>query len=64
MATYKEQRDELLAFCKNAPVSSGVCCCGDDMGKHSDEHTPVDQWDYAIQCFERDFAKSDAEEKK
>lgn len=33
----------------NAPVASGVCCCGDSMENHADPmscgHIPVDMWD-------------------
>lgn len=43
---------EFLDFIKNAPVSSGTCCCGNDMEKHPDPmscgHTPVDRWDYSL----------------
>lgn len=49
-----EQRN-LRAFVdwvRNAPVSSGVCCCGDDMDRHGDPmacgHSPVDEWDYTL----------------
>jgi hypothetical protein len=46
------QRDNLLEFIKRAPVSSGVCCCGDSMEKHSSvDHTPVDMWDHAVLSF-------------
>lgn len=43
---------EFVEFVKNAPVSSGVCCCGEDMATHSESmysgHTPVDQWHYSL----------------
>lgn len=53
----REERDKLLEFATQvynlvdmAPVSTGVCCCGDDMGGHADPmssgHSPVDEWDY------------------
>lgn len=36
---------------ENSEISSGVCCCGDDMVTHSEPiscgHTPVDQASYA-----------------
>lgn len=41
-----------IDFVKNAPVYSGVCCCGDSMQGHADPmtagHTPVDRWDYSL----------------
>lgn len=61
---YKQQRDSLLEFCKNAPVSSGVCCCGDDMDAHSSEHSPVDQWDYSISLYEKEFKTYDEDQEK
>lgn len=60
---YKAQRDYLLEFIKNAQVSSGVCCCGDDMAKHANPmhcgHNPVDTWDHAVICVTDDIAKFD-----
>lgn len=42
----------LVEFIKNAPVASGVCCCGDSIAGHADPmtcgHVPVDAWDYAV----------------
>ena len=39
-------------FIENAPVYSGVCCCGDGMDGHASAmtcgHVAVDQWDYAM----------------
>lgn len=36
----------------SAPVASGICCCGDDMTKHSSAficgHSPVDMWDHFL----------------
>lgn len=47
-----EQCQEFVTFVRDAPVSSGVCCCGESMVGHSDPmscgHTPVDQWDYSL----------------
>lgn len=44
-----------LDFVESAPVSSGVCCCGDDMSKHesaySAGHTPKDQWHWQVQMW-------------
>ncbi|TGV26372.1 hypothetical protein [Mesorhizobium sp. M4B.F.Ca.ET.143.01.1.1] len=43
---------DFIEFVKSAPVSSGVCCCGDDMETHPEPiscgHTPVDQWHYSL----------------
>lgn len=40
-----------LRFIREAPVSSGVCCCGDGVEGHASAwdcgHTPVDMWDDA-----------------
>lgn len=60
-AAYKAQRDNLLAFIQNAPVESGVCCCGDSMDKHySQDHSAVDMWDHSVLCYAEEFAKFDA----
>lgn len=63
-AAYKKQRDDLLAFMQNAPVSSGVCCCGDDMERHANPmdcgHRPVDQWDHSVLCYAEEVARFDA----
>jgi hypothetical protein len=63
-AAYKRQRDNLLAFMQSAPVSSGVCCCGDDMNKHGNPmdcgHNPVDMWDNSVASFVTEFEKFDA----
>lgn len=47
-----DERDLLERFydaVQQAPVGTGVCCCGDSMDKHSDpyhsNHSPVDEWD-------------------
>lgn len=41
---------EFIEFVRNAPVSSGFCCCGDAMDKHGpfDGHAPTDQWEYSL----------------
>lgn len=39
---------EFADFVKTAPVSSGVCCCGDPIDGHTESHNPVDQWDYSL----------------
>ena len=40
------------SFLENAPLESGVCCCGDTMAKHTPRfdagHEPVDSGAYAI----------------
>lgn len=57
---YKRQRDNLMMFMQNAPVQSGVCCCGDDMDKHSSsDHSAVDQWVWSVECYRKEFHKFD-----
>lgn len=34
-------------FLRDAPVISGVCVCGGDVGSCTD-HSPVDMWDYSL----------------
>jgi len=55
----EKQRDRLLEFIEQAPVSSGVCCCGDSIDKHPSPmtcgHTPIDQWDNAVSSLVREF---------
>jgi hypothetical protein len=55
----KEWRDRctnLLDFIEHAPVSSGVCCCGEDMENHvSSDHSPVDQWSWNIHLWSREI---------
>lgn len=52
---------EFLEFVKTAPVSSGVCCCGENMDEHADPmscgHTPTDQWDYSLSLWIEQIAK-------
>lgn len=40
--------NELRDFIRRAPVSSGVCVCGEDICSHTlySGHSPVDEWDY------------------
>ena len=41
----------LVKFIHEAPVASGVCCCGSPMEGHNDfnlGHTAVDSWDNAV----------------
>lgn len=48
----------LMNFIESAPVSSGVCCCGDYMDKHnSSDHSPVDMWDYDVMMMREEFDK-------
>ena len=40
---------EFVSWVREAPVSSGVCVCGESMnGYHSKDHSPVDMWDHAL----------------
>lgn len=58
---YKAQRDELLEFIRSAPVTSGVCCCGNDMAQGGcDGHTPLDMWDYQVRLMLQAILDSDA----
>lgn len=50
-----QAREKMLRdFITHAQVSSGVCCCGDDMESHASAmicgHSPVDQWDWSVHC--------------
>ena len=51
----------LVDFISNAEVSSGVCCCGDDMSRHVNPmdcgHSPVDSWNYAVSQYRDEFSK-------
>lgn len=62
-ATYKSQRDALLAFMENAPVASGICCCGDEMDRHGNPmycgHSPVDMWDNSVSLWRKDIDNFD-----
>lgn len=46
------QIEMLRDFIETAPVSTGVCCCGESMEGHSSPmncgHTPVDLWDHSV----------------
>lgn len=52
LAAAQAREQQLRKLIENAPVSSGVCCCGDSMDSHQDPmvcgHSPVDQWDWAV----------------
>ena len=47
------QIEMLREFIARAPVSSGVCCCGEAIDGHSNPmscgHTPVDLWDHSVE---------------
>lgn len=50
---------EFIEFVKDAPVSSGVCCCGGNMDHSPYEgHSPVDQWDYSLSQWLEQIAAS------
>ena len=53
---------EFLEFVKNAPVSSGTCCCGDQMEGHASGmacgHEPVDQWFYSLSGWLEEIEKT------
>ena len=50
-------------FVENAPVSAGVCCCGDSMDRHNNaDHSAVDMWDNAINGWADEIAKSGMQE--
>lgn len=46
------QIEMMRDFIETAPVSTGVCCCGESMEGHSSPmscgHTPVDLWDHSV----------------
>lgn len=52
LAAAQAREQQLRELIEHAPVSSGVCCCGDSMDSHQDPmvcgHSPVDQWDWAV----------------
>ena len=47
------QIEMMRDFIETAPVSTGVCCCGESMEGHSSSmncsHTPVDLWDHSVE---------------
>ena len=63
LAASQAREEKLLDFIQNAPVSSGVCCCGEGMDRHSDPmscgHSPRDQWDWSVQCLVEQAKKHD-----
>lgn len=63
LAASQAREEKLLDFIQNAPVSSGVCCCGECMDRHSNPmscgHSPRDQWDWSVQCLVEESKKHD-----
>lgn len=69
-----EERDQMIRLIqrardifKHCNVTTGVCCCGDDIDKHipyNDGHSPVDEGSYAVMGWEQDVRKlfNEAEE--
>lgn len=51
----------LIDFIEGAEVSSGMCCCGDDMARHASPincgHSPVDMWDNCVKNLRAEFDK-------
>ena len=47
------QIEMMREFIARAPVSSGVCCCGEAIDGHSSPmscgHSPVDLWDHSVE---------------
>ena len=47
-----ERIKDFVGFVTDAPVDSGICCCGDSMEGHASPmhcgHNPVDQWDHSL----------------
>lgn len=47
------QIEMMREFIARAPVSSGVCCCGEAIDRHSSPmicgHSPVDLWDHSVE---------------
>jgi hypothetical protein len=59
--SWKDFATKLMSFCEHAPMSSGVCCCGDSLEGHPSGfmagHEPVDKAAYAISKFHEEFEK-------
>jgi len=51
IAGLKDRIAELEEFIQTVPASTGVCCCGDQMDRHSvtSNHAPVDLWEVAVE---------------
>lgn len=53
--------EQFVDFVFGAQVGSGVCCCGDNMQGHpQQDHSPVDEWDYALRGW-REILDADEE---
>ena len=54
---------EFIEFVRTAPVSSGVCCCGESMDDHPEAsmcgHTPTDQWDWSLHLWLEQIKEED-----
>lgn len=52
--------DGALSIFDQCAVEAGYCCCGDDMKNHSSPvscgHSPVDQGEYAVNCWREEYA--------
>lgn len=52
-STLAAQIEMMREFIARAPVSSGVCYCGEAIDGHSNPmscgHTPVDLWDHSVE---------------
>lgn len=57
----EDQLATFLAFVTDAPVGSGVCCCGGDMTDdsgalaHHGDHAPVDQWNHSVNSWSEEI---------
>lgn len=60
MQAKRKKIDDFIEFVRSAPVASGICCCGDNMDRHSDPscgHSPVDQWDRSLSLWLEELGK-------
>lgn len=46
---------EFLEWCENADVGAGYCVCGDDLNRHSTDHSPVDMWSYNLDLWAKEL---------
>lgn len=47
---------EFIEFVKNAPVSSGLCMCGESENHGFSDHSPVEMWSYHLNGWLKQFA--------
>jgi hypothetical protein len=40
--------NSVMSFLRDAPIYSGVCCCGSEMDHFVDDHTPTDMAQYTV----------------